>query len=338
MAQDHIIIIGNGPAGNQAARTLKDRAPDARITLISKDHDSCYRPHLLPSYISGKRTREDLYACPLASYKEAGIKLRTGQRVVHIRLDSREAVLEHKEIIPFSGLILAVGGRPRIPEPLHRFKDLMLSLKTLEDAERWKEKLEGAESVLIIGGDLTSFAMTRALLDLGKKVYVLLTEEAFWPMRPDKKTFERAAESLALKGVDVLETGSIKSMTRRSEGHVRVVVEDRRLEVGLVGAFFGLAPDVGFLARSGLTLDRGILVDDRLHTGFDGVYATGDCAQVYHPEIRDYWVSIGYDNAVSLGRMAALNLLGGDRRTDVPKERILEVQGVHVNTSWWTEF
>ena len=106
----------------------------------------------------------------------------------------------------------------------------------------------------------------------------------------------------------------------------------------MIGAFFGLVPDVRFLTGAGLRIDRGILVDEYLNTGFEGVYATGDCAQIYHPAIQDYWVSIGHDNAVSLGRTAALNLLGGKVEAKVAKESIFEVQGIKVNTSWWAEF
>jgi NADPH-dependent 2,4-dienoyl-CoA reductase/sulfur reductase-like enzyme len=79
-------------------------------------------------------------------------------------------------------------------------------------------------------------------------------------------------------------------------------------------------------------------VDETLSTGFENIYATGDCAQVYHPEIRDYWVSIGHSNAVSLGRTAALNLLGGKRKAEVPKESLFDVDGIKVNNSWWMEF
>jgi hypothetical protein len=49
-------------------------------------------------------------------------------------------------------------------------------------------------------------------------------------------------------------------------------------------------------------------------------------------------VSIGHDNAVSLGRIAAQNLVGEKVQVEVTGESIYDVQGVKVNTSWWTEF
>ncbi|MBW1802360.1 MAG: FAD-dependent oxidoreductase [Deltaproteobacteria bacterium] len=338
MDRAHYVIIGNGPAGNQAALTLREAAPDARITLISRDPESCYRPHLLPKFIAGKITESDLMVFPRETYLSKGIKLRNGQKVVDVRPADGELTLDHKEIISFSGLIIAVGGHPRIPESMHAFQDLLFRMKTLDDARAWIKHLARVESVFIIGGDLTSLAVIRALLHLKKKVYFMLDEDAFWPLRPDQTVFDEVAQRLTGKGVEVLSHRRVMGVTRLPEDAYEVFLDDRTLKVGMIGAFFGLAPDVRFLAKSGLKIDRGILVDEYLNTGIKGVYATGDCAQVYHPEIRDYWVSSGHDNAVELGRLAALNLAGGDLRADVSLESLFSVDGITVNTSWWVEF
>jgi nitrite reductase (NADH) large subunit len=338
MPEDHFVVIGNGPAGNQAAHTLKEAAPTSRVTLISRDHESCYRPHLLPDFISGSLTEEALYVCPLVTYEQQGIQLRSGQRVVDINLNQKELTLDHKEIVSFNGLIIAVGGTPRIPEPLRGYGDLMYRLKTLKDAKAWKEELGHVDTVLLMGGDLTSLGVTKALLQLKKKVLFMLNEDAFWPLRWDQALFKEVADMLTKKGVEVLEYQKIADMARVSDHGYRVRIDGQEIEVGMIGAFFGLVPDVGFLARSGLQIDRGILVDEYLNTGFEGIYATGDCAQIYHPEIRDYWVSIGHDNAVALGRIAALNLAGQQVQAEADMESIFDVQGVKVNTSWWTGF
>ena len=338
MSKDHFIVIGNGPAGHQAALTLKQKEPDATVTLVSKERESSYKPHLLPDLIAGKTSEDALYVCSLGTYKERGIKLRTGQRVVGINLSQRELILDHKEILRFTGLIIAVGGKPRIPEPLFVFRDHVFTLKTLHDAKHWIAQLPRVDRIFIMGGDLTSFALTKALLGLGKKVTFMLDGDAFWPLRWNKGIFEEAGQKLAMRGVEVLPHSRLKSIAHPSEQTYEISVNGHTIHAGMIGAFFGLVPDVRFLTGAGLRIDRGILVDEYLNTGFEGVYATGDCAQIYHPAIQDYWVSIGHDNAVSLGRTAALNLLGGKVEAKVAKESIFEVQGIKVNTSWWAEF
>ncbi len=338
MSEEHFVVIGNGPAGNQAALTLKEKAPESRVTLISRDQEGSYKPCFLPDYIAGKITEDQIYLSSLSSYGEKGIKLRSGQEVVDVNPGRREIVLDHKEVLRFDGLIIAVGARARIPEPLLIFRDLMMTLKTPEDAKAWIEKLSQVERVLIIGGDLTSLTVTKALIALKKEVYFILDENAFWPLRCDEKMFGDVAQRLSGAGVKTFYNCKLQGMAQLSEHAVEVRVGEDIFEVGLVGAFFGLAPDIRFLARSGLPLDRGLLVNETLNTGFEGIYATGDCAQVFHPEIRDYWVSIGHDNAKAMGRTAALNLLGERRPVDVATESLFDVQGIKVNTSWWMEF
>jgi nitrite reductase (NADH) large subunit len=335
MADRHFVVIGNGPAGNRAARTLKEKAPGARVTVVSKARQSCYSPHRLPDFMAGRITEAKVLVCPYEAYRDEMIKLRCSQEAVSVDLGKGQVLLGHKEVVPYDGLIIAVGGRPFVPERLAPFRDVVFTLKTMEDAKAWIAQLAKVESVLLVGGDLTSFSVARALIHLGKKVYFLLDREAFWPLRADDELLAAAAESLSGKGVDVISDGELKGIAALPAGGYEVQIGAWTVQPGMIGAFYGLLPDVGFLARSGLRIDRGILVDEYLNTGFPGVFAAGDCAQIYHPELRDYWVSVGYENALALGRIAALNLSCGEEREMAEPESIFEVKGVSLDTSWW---
>jgi len=214
----------------------------------------------------------------------------------------------------------------------------MLTLKTLQDAKTWREKLARVDSILIIGGDLTSLAFTKALLAMGKQVIFLIEDDSFWPVRLTPSIREAVVDKLRRRGVEVLRSTNVRGLTRVSDDRIAVETNAGSFEAGVVGSFFGLVPDVDFLIGSGLDIERGILVDEFLRTPFANVYAAGDCAQVYHPELRDYWVSIGYRNARNLGEIAALNLLGDRVEAEAAPESIFRVEGIDVNTSWWTEF
>ena len=338
MSQGHCVIIGNGPAANEAALTLREKAPDLKVTMIGREVVRYYKPHLLPDYIAGRLTEQDLYVNPLNFYRERGINLRLGQEAVGVDCQRREVLLDHKERVRFDGLIIAVGGKPRIPESLVPFSRFMLTLKTLADAREWVERLSRVKSVLIVGGDLTSLAVTKALISMGKKVSFILCQDAFWPVRVDDEIRRQVAAGLVNRGVKVLACRVLRGITRAGDRLMEVQTDDGSLTIGLVGAFYGLVPDVKFLTRSGLDIERGILVDEHLRTCFGDVYAAGDCAQVYHPGLKDYWVSIGYGNATYLGRIAALNLIGGRVPAEVAPESVFKVDGINANVSWWLEF
>ena len=158
MIEDHFVIIGNGPAANAAARTLREGAPDTRLTMISRELVREYKPKLLPDFVAGKLSEEELYVRPLDFYKQHGIKLRLGQEVVDVDFAARQVKLAHKEVVGYSGLIIAAGGKPHIPEPLQVFQHFMMTLKTVSDAHAWIERLSRTDSVLIVGGDLTSLS------------------------------------------------------------------------------------------------------------------------------------------------------------------------------------
>ncbi len=338
MSAERFVIIGNGPAANEAAKVLRENSQDSRITMFGKEPSRPYKPHLLPDVIAGKIDMDKIYLRPDSYFQENNIQLRPGQSVVKVDFAKHHVILDHKEVVPFDGLIIATGGRPRIPEPLEVFEDAMLTLKTASDARLWINKLAKVDTVLLIGGDLTSLGLTRALLALGKRVHFMLNEDSFWPLPFNKPLHDEISSCLCAKGVNVLTSRHVKRLSLLSETSIEVETECEKLSVGAVGAFFGLVPDVKFLVRSGLDVDRGILVDEKLKTRFPNVYAAGDCAQVYNPSIRDYWVSIGYENARTLGRIAALNLLGQMIEAETGAESIFSLNGVKVNTSWWMEF
>jgi NAD(P)H-nitrite reductase large subunit len=271
MARERVVIIGNGPAANTAAETLREKDPAAKITLIGREPVRVYRPHLLPDLIAGSLEEERLYIHPFEFYKERDIGLRLGQEVVSVDFDSRKLVLAHKEVLRFDGLIIATGARPRIPERLQVFEDLMMTLKTVADAKAWIDTLSRVDSVLVIGGDLTSIGFTRTLLKLGKKVYFILERDAFWPMRFSDELRDEVGHCLSEQGVEVLDCRRINGMALLPDGQVEVETDCLHVHVGAVGAFFGMVPDIRFLARSRLYLERGILVDEVLQTRFEGV-------------------------------------------------------------------
>lgn len=336
---DHYVIIGNGPAGNAAADALRESDKDARISIISDEMFTFYYRHKLPQFLAGAVDEDALKVRPYTVYKDNNIRMRLGQTVERIDPKSRTLFLKHMEKVHYTKLLLAVGGKPYVPPYLANQRQHMFLMSKYTDALQLKPRVQQAESILVIGGDLISLNVQKQLLAMKKKVHFILNPDSFWPLKLTPEIAAAIQGGLCERGVSSCETGDIASIEITKKNQLHATTDGgHSFTVDMVGCFMGMTPNIEFVIGSGIDTERGVLVDDHLRSNDKDVYACGDCAQIYNPELKDYWVSIGWHNAELQGRTAALNLLGDNKVIKPQKQSVLQVEGVKVNTSWWKEF
>ena len=86
-----------------------------------------------------------------------------------------------------------------------------------------------------------------------------------------------------------------------------------RFEADIAVVGVGATPNTGFLAGSGLPLDNGVVVNERVQTSAEGVYAVGDVARLFDPLYArqrriEHWSNADYQGS-QVGR-----ILAGDGR------------------------
>jgi 3-phenylpropionate/trans-cinnamate dioxygenase ferredoxin reductase subunit len=310
------VIVGAGLAGAKAAETLRTEGFDGRIVLVGAEAERPYeRPPLSKDYLRGEAGREKVYVHEDSFYEENEIDLRLRTSVAAVEAQSREAVLESGERLAFDRLLLATGAAPRkLDVPGHEL-DGIHYLRDVEDSDLLRARLEsGSGRVVVIGaGWIGAEAAASARM---KGWDVTLVEMAEVPLeRVLGRQMGEIYRNIHIQhGVDFRGGVALERFEGGLGGWVeRVVLADgSAIDCDFVIVGVGVVPRVQVASASGIAVDNGVLVNDRLETSVPGVFAAGDVANAWHPffdtRIRvEHWA-----NALNQGPAAARNMLGAD--------------------------
>ncbi len=333
----HYVILGNGPAGNRAALTLREHDPEGDITIISDENIEFYYKPRLTGYLAGKVAQERLKVRDFKFYEDKGIRLRLGQKVSALDLDQNQVLLDHCETVGFDRLIIAAGSTERLLPSLAPFKEHLKFITSYKAVMAFKDQIQQANEFFLLGGDLVGFRFSSMLRSMGKRVTMLLFPDAFWPFNLTDEMLKNIEASLSNTGTKVIPRDALAHVETRDGKPWITTRAGIEQAADLVFSFNGLIPRVDFAKGSGLDIDRGILVNEFLQTNVEHVYACGSCAQIYHPGIKAYITSMGWPNADIQGKTAALNLLGESRRVESAPRKYFDLEGVQIKTAWWDD-
>ena len=94
-------------------------------------------------------------------------------------------------------------------------------------------------------------------------------------------------------------------------------------------------PNVDFIENTRIEKKIGILVDPQLRTSVEDVYAAGDCVEIYHPKIKNYWINFGWPNAAEQGEIAGKNMTGLEEVYQIHETIPFNLMGKAMNARWW---
>jgi len=314
----HHVVIGSGVAGSQAADTLREREPDARVTILTLSSLLFYNRYDLPKVFRGHRDWREFLAYPAEYYKDHRIEVRRCSRVAGVDGPRRTITLEHKEEIRFDTLLVASGGRGYLPEELVEFRPLMHPFASYTEAVTAAGLVPDRGHVIMLGGDMIGLDLARTLIDTRHRVTLVAGPQTFWPHEvsdEERPGLIAALEKMGIEVVDAHEAGGIAAIEQGAKGLSarRVLFNDgTELYGDVVMPFFGLSPSVEFMLGSGTDIERGLLVNPSLRTTGEGIWAAGDVCQIWSAEEKRYRFFYGWKNVRAMGDLAARNITGGD--------------------------
>lgn len=319
MHQSQHLILGGGMVAGFAAQAMAERGLDAgALTIVSADEAPPYhRPPLSKGFLAGEEEADEILINEEGFYDEHGIDLRLGTRVEAVDLERRTVRTADGEELGFERLLIATGAEPRrLPVPGAALPGVHL-LRALDDSRRIRERLAEGRRAVVIGGGFIGAEVAAVLAEDGLEVTLVYREERLLQrlFTPD---LSRHYESVFRENGVTLRSGA---EVARMVGDERVesveLTTGDRLEASLVVAGIGVEPATGLFRGTAIELDDGVVVDERLWTGVEGVWAAGDVARYRDVVFQVHRRVEHWDNAVEQGKLAGRNLLAPEGEAEV---------------------
>ena len=306
-----VVIVGNGPAGITAAKTIRELNPDSEIVVYSKEPHSYYFRPKLPDLLGGSIESSEIYAYSEDWYRNRTIDVRLGTTVTEISPLEKALVVETGERVSYDKLLLATGSHSFVPPIMGVGRPGVFTLRTIDDAVGIKGYAKGRTKAIVIGGGLLGLEASRGLRSLGLEVTVV----EFFPRLLPRQLDEEGASLLRTKIEEMGIRVQLSAESEQIEGDGGVsgllLRDGRRIEGELVLISAGIRAHAELAERAGIAVNKGILVDEHMRTGTEDVYAAGDVA-----EFRGTMWGI-IPAAIDQAKVAAANIAG---RTDVTYE------------------
>jgi nitrite reductase (NADH) large subunit len=256
--------------------------------------------------LAGETASHEIELRPAAWWRDRGVTVKYGSVVSEIDVGRRELKIAGEESIEFSRLVLATGSTPlRLNVPgadlsgVHTFRDsrdvdLLLTLAA-------KKK-----RVVVVGGGLLGLEAAYGLAKAGAPVTLVHLMDRLMERQLDAPAAALLKSLVERKGIRILLNASTARIHGGSSVEGVELADGRRIEADAVIFAAGIRPNTQLAKDAGISVNRGIVVDDHLQTSVADIFALGECAE--HRGICYGLVEPAYEQ----GRVLARHLAARD--------------------------
>jgi nitrite reductase (NADH) large subunit len=299
-----LVIVGNGMAAARLVDELvKTSLGRYAIAVIGEEPRLAYNRVLLSSVLAGETGSHEIELKPANWWRDRGVTVKYGCRVTEVDVGRNELKIAGDESIEFSRLVLATGSTAlRLNVPGHDLADVH-TFRDSRDVDLLLTLAARKKPVVVVGGGLLGLEAAHGLAKAGTPVTLLHLMDRLMERQLDAPAADLLKTLVERKGIDVL----LNANTARLHGETKVegveLADGRRIEADAVVFAAGIRPNTLLAKEAGISVNRGVVVDDHLRTSADNIFALGECAE--HRGICYGLVEPAYEQAGVLARHLA---------------------------------
>ncbi len=206
--------------------------------------------------------------------------------VTGVDVDKKQLSLHNGKPLAYDKLLIATGSKPNKfgwpGQDLHGVQGLW----GLPDLKMLYDNCQSAKRAVIVGGGLIGIELAEMLHSRGIKVTILVREKSYWDNVLNAEESQLVNEVIRENHLDLRLETELDSILDDGHNRVRAIrtKDGEEVTCEIVGLTAGVSPNVDLAKASGLETGRGLLVNWKLETKHQDIYAAGDCAEIETPE------------------------------------------------------
>ena len=322
------IIIGNGVAGTEAAKAIRKRDTQAEINIFTQDHYPFYSRPRLPELLAKEASVEEIFVYNREWYHKNKIQLYLNSTVKSIDQKNQRITLTDKSNFTYNKLLLDTGSSGILP-PIDGINTAegIFTLRTVEDVLTILKRAACAKTVTLIGGGLLGLEAGNGLRKLGLSVTVVEFFDRLLPRQLDREgsvILQKQMETLGLKFFLGAQSKSVKD-----NGNIKILElkDGKAIESNFILVSAGISPNIALAQAAGISVNKGIIVNDHMETNIPNIYAAGDVAE-HKGRIYGIWPA-----AQRQGVIAGINMTSGkETYAGTVPSTSLKVAGIHLTS------
>lgn len=316
--ENFYVILGNGAAGFNAARAVRERDKTGTVIMISNENYAAYnRPMLTKALVAGLEA--DQIAIETAEwYEKNNIYQMLGRTVTAVDTDAREVCLDDGAKIHYTKLIYAMGSECFIPPIKGADLPKVAAIRRLDDVRKVESLMKQSKSAVVIGGGVLGLEAAWELKKAGLSVTVLEAAPVLMGRQLDSGSAEILKALAAKQNIQILTGANIQEI---DEAGVRLA-DGQLFAADMVIISTGIRANTAVASAMKLETGRAVKVDSHMETSIPGIYACGDCAE-YEGLNLGIW-----PEAAEQGKVAGANA-AGDEAEYTPVSAALTFHGMN---------
>ena len=280
-----VLIVGGVAGGASTATRLRRLDESLEIVIFEKGEYVSFANCGLPYYIGDIiQNRESLLVQTPESLKvRFNLDVRVNSEVVGVNGKDKKVKVktkngeEYEESFDF--LVLSPGAKPIFPAIKGIENKKIFTLRNINDMDKIKAEIKNynVKKATVVGGGYVGIETAENLKHLG--IDTTLIEAAPYILAPFDSEISNILEyELVNNGINLMISEKVVEFQEDGNEIIIKLESGKIVTTDMLILSIGVSPDTKFLQNSGINLgERGhILVNEKLETNIDGIYALGD--------------------------------------------------------------